>query len=377
MFMTNSEYLEILEQGVSVWNNWRLSKSNKKPDSDSEKTNKLDCLPIDLRGADLRKMKLNGVNFSDVNLRHADLSGAKLKSAKFYRADLFKADFIGAELIEADLSESYARRVLFNDADLRNANLKRVDFHNADLSDADLRNADLSEADLTDANLSRADIENSQFNHCTIGWSTFGNVDLSLSTGLETIKHIGPSTIGVDTIYQSKGSIPKIFLRGVGAPDNFIEYMGSLTGKGFEYFSCFISYSSKDKEFAERLYADLRNRDVNCWFAPEDMKIGDKIRQRIDISIRIHNKLLLILSENSLSSEWIEDEVEAAYELERSKNKAVLCPIRIDDFIFDTCQAWAAKLRRARNIGDFTKWRNDDYYKKALERLVRDLKTNV
>jgi hypothetical protein len=77
--------------------------------------------------------------------------------------------------------------------------------------------------------------------------------------GLATVRHRGPSTIGIDTIYKSHGKIPLAFLRGAGVPDNFIEYMGSLTGKAFEFYSCFISYSTKDQEFADRLYADLQN----------------------------------------------------------------------------------------------------------------------
>jgi hypothetical protein len=60
--------------------------------------------------------------------------------------------------------------------------------------------------------------------------------------------------------------------------------MGSLIGKAFEFYSCFISYSTKDHDFAERIYADLQSKGVRCWFAPEDLKIGDRFRQRIDES---------------------------------------------------------------------------------------------
>src|SRR5262249_26786255 len=46
--------------------------------------------------------------------------------------------------------------------------------------------------------------------------------------------------------------------------------------------SCFISYSSKDEAFVERLYADLQNKGVRCWFAPHDMPIGAKIIDALD-----------------------------------------------------------------------------------------------
>lgn len=53
---------------------------------------------------------------------------------------------------------------------------------------------------------------------------------------------------------------------------------------------------------------------MRCWYALKDMKIGDKIRPTIDRSIQSHDKLLLILSERSIGSDWVESEVEAVFE---------------------------------------------------------------
>ena len=39
----------------------------------------------------------------------------------------------------------------------------------------------------------------------------------------------------------------------------------------------------------------------------------------------------------------------------------------------NTAEAWAAKLR-ARNIGDFLRWKDHDAYKQSFERVLRDLK---
>jgi hypothetical protein len=176
------------------------------------------------------------------------------------------------------------------------------------------------------------------------------------------------------TIYESQGEFPKGFLSGTSAPENFTTYKHSLTGQALPYYSCFISYCSKDHEFAERLHADLQDKGVRCWFALEDMKIGDEIRPRIDESIRLHDKLLLILSEHSIASNWVKDEVETAYEKENSNKQLVLFPIRLDNAVIETSEVWAAKLRRQRHIGDFTGWKDHDSYQKSFERLLRDLK---
>jgi hypothetical protein len=191
---------------------------------------------------------------------------------------------------------------------------------------------------------------------------------------LETVKHFGPSTIGLDSFFLSKGNISAAFLRGCGVPDIFLQYASSLAGTAIEFYSAFISYSSKDEELAQRLRADLQAKGVRCWFAPEDLKIGDRFRTEIDRAIRLHDKLLLLLSANSMASGWVGKEVESAFDRERRDNRTVLFPIRLDDTVLDATEGWAADILRTRNIGDFTRWKDHDAYQKAFERLLHDLK---
>jgi hypothetical protein len=222
----------------------------------------------------------------------------------------------------------------------------------------DLSGADLSDAYLYNADLSGADLE----------FAVLGDVDLSTVRGLETVKDFGPSTIGIDTIYCSQGKIPEAFLKKAGVPYSFIDYTRSLVGSPIDYYSCFISYSSKVQAFAERLYADLQSKGVRCWFAPHVMRIGDEIRSRIDETIRIHDKLLLVLSESSLASNWVKKELETAFEKEAQQQKLVLFPVRVDDTVMHTQEAWAADIRRMRHIGDLTRWKGHDEYQQSFAR---------
>jgi TIR domain len=116
----------------------------------------------------------------------------------------------------------------------------------------------------------------------------------------------------------------------------FITYIRSLAGKAIEYYSCFISYSSKDEAFARRLYADLQSNNVRCWFAPKDLKWGEKIRAGIDQAIHLHDKLLLILSKSSVASGWVEHEVRTALAKERKERRVVLFPVRVDKAVLDS-----------------------------------------
>jgi hypothetical protein len=188
------------------------------------------------------------------------------------------------------------------------------------------------------------------------------NVDLSNVIGLDTCKHYGPSSIDHRTLEKSP-NLPLAFLRGVGVPDKLIDYLPSLLNQPIQFYSCFISYSVKDEDVAARLHADLQNKGVRCWFAPHDLPIGAKILDGIDEAIRLRDKVLLILSEHSIESDWVEDQVSTAFEEECKRGQPILFPIRLDDTVMDTHEAWAAKLR-ARNIGDFRNWKDHDKYMK-------------
>jgi uncharacterized protein YjbI with pentapeptide repeats len=308
--VADQKHVDRLQKGVAAWNDWRRAGGK-----------------ADLRDADLRNIDLYGADLSDANMWGTNLS----------HAQLMNANLSGANLSRANLSS----------ANLSNANLYR-----ANLCDADLNKADLSGAAL---------------------WHTvLANIDLSGATGLETCKHLGPSIIDFRTLAKSHPLLLE-FLRGVGLPDNVIDYLPSLLSQSIQYYSCFISYSSRDDDFAKRIHADLQNKGVRCWFAPHDLPIGGKILDEIDVAIRLRDKVLLILSEHSIGSGWVEDEVKTAYEEERRRKQTMLFPIRLDDTVMETREAWAAKLRADRNIGDFRQWKDHDQYREVFERVLRDL----
>jgi hypothetical protein len=354
--MANPQLLKVLRQGVAAWNKCRLE----------DVQSFLGLIKADLSDADLSRVNLFGANFREANLSGANLSGADLNGVDLRRADLTYANLSGANLSEAVLSAAKLSGAKLRDADLFRANLS-----GADLRRADLRRADLSLATLTVAKLCGADLSEAHF-----GSTVLTDIDISEVKGLESVIHEGPSSIGIDTFFLSRGKIPEVFLRGAGVPDTFIKYASSLTNAPFEFHSCFISYSSKDEALAKRLCADLQSNGVRCWFAPEDLKTGDKFRVKIDEAVRIYDKLLLLLSKHSVGSDWVEKEVETAFEKERKQKHTVLFPVRLDGSVMKIESGWPADIRRTRHIGDFTQWKKRDAYQQAFDRLLRDLKAD-
>jgi hypothetical protein len=346
--MANPEHLEILKKGSSVWNEWR--------DENDE------TLP------NLKQANLHLANLNEANLEGADLTGAKLTGAFLNLANLSRANLERADLTGAFLNE---------------ANLTGAKLTGAFLNWANLSGADLEWADLYGANLYGAIIEKVRFMNVTVGYTVFSDIDLSSIEGIDTIHHVSPSEISISTLYKSKANIPDIFLRGCGAPDNFINYVHSLKGKAFDFYRCFISYSIKDQLFAERLHDDLEDNGVMCWLAGKDLEGGKYNVDQINKAIRTHEKFLLILSENSIESEWVKTEIIIAKEHEDKEGKVVLFPIRLLDFekireweFFDsdTGRDLARDIRKF-YIPSFKGCEKDnDAYQKEFDRLLDSLK---
>jgi uncharacterized protein YjbI with pentapeptide repeats len=354
--VADKELVDRLRKSVTDWNHWRRD------------TGEFGTLrDADLSGADLHDIDLRGAALNDAKLTYGNLSGANLS-----RTYLKRAILNGTNLGGANLSGAFLEGTELRGTDLSGADLKGAHMMSADLSYATLRGTNLSGADLRHTNLSYANPSEADLEGALLDETALTDIDLTRVIGLETCQHLGPSIIDFRTLAKSH-PLPLVFLQGVGLPDTLIDYLPSLLSQPIQYYKCFISYSSKDDGFATRVHADLQSKGVRCWFAPHDLPIGGKILDEIDAAIRMRDKVVLILSEHSIKSDWVEDEVNTAYEEERKRGQTVLFPIRLDDTVMQTKEAWAAKLRAARNIGDFRQWKDHDRYREVFERMLRDL----
>jgi hypothetical protein len=322
------DHLAILERGVDEWNEWK-KRTTEEPN---------------LMGQYFFCKQWTGIDFSKTNLF----------GCVFHGIDLPNSDFSGASLAKADITW----------ADWPGVSFKGAYFCYTNFVDVDLRGADFTNAIMEEA--------------------TFANCDLRGAKGLDRVKHRRPSTVGIDTIYHSRGEIPDEFLRGCGVPEHLITYIPSLISAmdGLQFYSCFISYSSKDEEFVRRLHARMREADLRVWFAPEDIRGGQKLHHQIDAAIRSHDKVLVVLSPSSMNSEWVLSEMRKARKAELETGRRKLFPIRLTDietlrswecFDADTGRDIAVEIREY-FIPDFSNWRQQNDFENAFHRLINDLK---
>jgi len=146
------------------------------------------------------------------------------------------------------------------------------------------------------------------------------------------------------------------------------------------YQTVFISYNNQDQEFANAIYERLTSRGISCWYAPHHIRGGKTVREQLQSAVRKQERLLLIISEASMNSEWVQYEISEARRREKDESRRVLFPISLVPF--DKIKNWVieddqtpdlAKEIRKYYIPDFSAWRNSEAFESEFKKLLEAL----
>jgi hypothetical protein len=169
------------------------------------------------------------------------------------------------------------------------------------------------------------------------------------------------------------------FLARCGAPPDIFSLYQSIA-RSQKHDSVFLSYATNDEDFAQGLYTELRNQGIDVWFAPHDMQGGQTIVDQITQAISAKNRVVLILSESSMSSGWVRTEIRKAMKAEPGAAK--LFPISL--IAYDRIREWElfdpdtgedlALQIRGLYIPDFCDWQSPERFASAIDGLARALK---
>jgi uncharacterized protein YjbI with pentapeptide repeats len=391
--MNRDEALALLKggkTGVELWNQRRAEEQT--PDVDHADLSDTDLFGADLIRANLSDANLTGANLTGAAMVGADLSrsiltdahlsGADLGGADFIHADLRDADLSGTILSGADLSQANLNGAILRDAHLIGANLRGAHLVGVDLIQANLRDANLSEANLSRAVLVGTKVRRSNLSDALFGWTVVSNVALWRATGLDTIRHLGPSELGGSILYRSDDQIPETFLRGCGVPETLIKHLPLLTVQSeVQFYSCFVCYAAQDKQIAQRLHDELQRLGIRCWLEEKPTPPGE-VDEWEDRGFRFWDKVLLCASQHSLASLWVEDEIDAVLEREREMEKElrrtvrVLFAIDLDSYL-DRWQGAKKDLIITRRVSDLAGWETDSAkFERGLGQVVQALRVN-
>lgn len=125
--------------------------------------------------------------------------------------------------------------------------------------------------------------------------------------------------------------------------------------------SVFISYSSKDSEFADKLAVNLAKKRINVWLDKWAMQPGDSLLDKIQSGLTDSSFLLVVLSKNSVESEWCKKEINSGLMRELEEKKVVIIPILLEE-----CKV--PLFLKEKLYADFTQ-----DFEKGFEALIRPL----
>lgn len=317
-----------------------------------------------------------------LNLQGADLRGKAQPWAHDLHAQiLFDLSRLPThephDLTGADLSRSRFDGAILRGVTLRGASFEGSSLVDADLSGADLRGASFRNAFLNGANFTRAGLAGADFTGAELARTLLTAVDLSEVRGLDEVHHMAQSEISLSTLIASRFEIKPTFLRKAGVSRGLLEDLAR--GKRFSktYQTCFLSYSSKDGEFAGRLYDSLAGAGVRVFWDHFDVIPGEYLADQIAEAIREHDRLLVVLSAQSMASEWVKREIELAWYHKRDSLLPVrLCPIE-DVRRWTEGHEGLPDLTELFPILDFSGWKTPEDYDHALSLLLKSFSGGV
>lgn len=126
----------------------------------------------------------------------------------------------------------------------------------------------------------------------------------------------------------------------------------------------FVSYSSKDRAFVDRLAQDLRNKGHIAWIDFEGIRGGEQWKQSIADALHPSRVVLFVASPESVVSEWVEEEIKTARDLNKTIIPLLLRPVETAKITHPNIQFVLAEI----HYRDFTKG-----YERPFTELLKDL----
>lgn len=367
--MTKKEEIELLKTDVKGWNAYKESMNTKGLKSNPIYTG----IPkssvhyiANLDKANLSNANLTGADLTRVTLRDSNLTGADLTGA-----DLEMAFLLNVTLTSANLTKAYLSEAIITDSKLIATNLTETNF-----TYAKIENSDLSQAYLLGTIFLNTILKGCNFNKSILTDTIFAFTSLQSCLNVDNMFAEGPSSIDFNSLQNSNNLSIDFLVNKIGLPDNYVEYFPDFYApEGIRLHPVFLSHSSKNKDFTTPLYESLLSKKCKVWYDQKKLKPGDNIERSISQGINLWDMTILVCSEESLSSWWVQQEInrittkERNYQQSSGKMKNLLIPITIDDTIFKSDEGWADTIR-SRSIGDFREWKDNIKFESALNDLV-------
>lgn len=252
-------------------------------------------LRADLESCIAISSKFHKCDLTEANIDRANFSGSQIQGAILKHTSGKQALFVQANLEKAQLEEGNFCQAVFDNANLCSANLKAARFQNASFTNADLQGIEVNETDLRQADLRGADLI---------------NVSLHMANCYQT------------KIFQEDMRYANIFMKQ--AKDESFSIIRKNKVR------VFISYSHADSSFAVRLEKALKKRSVDVWIDRKEILVGESLIGRIREGIDSSKFVCAVLSQQSLQSQWVKNELDIAMNQQIESGSVKVFPLVLE-----------------------------------------------
>lgn len=258
--------------------------------------------------------------------------------------------------------------------------------------DEEVEDLIFQDCDIEFSYFNSVDLRNSFFIDTGIYKSSFLDCEFQINTITRTTEAKFPSYASIDfqSIIKSDSFDHSILEKyfNIHEPDikNIIK---GITSK-IDFKTVFISYSFKDKSFANLLNAELNNRGIKTFIWEKDAPGGHTLEDIMSTNIKKHDKILFVASTNSIKSKACQFELSEGRKKQEASWETVFFPIHIDNFLFTVTkdkirpvskadEYWEniEELKRI-NSTDFIKFNGGDYepaeLNDAITNIIKELK---
>ncbi|MBD0690689.1 toll/interleukin-1 receptor domain-containing protein [Streptomyces sp. CBMA123] len=317
----------------------------------------------EFRGCRLRRVNAIQASFVQARFLHCDLAQAAFRAADFFKAT-FRGGTFGGNYREAFFVQAVFDEITFNGAVFADAHFGFNVFAGAEFVATTLDPVVVNGL-------------------CQIDERTIAASFILNGRVLDVAREQLPDDRAVEELTRDLAGLERFFVRAGADPDAVRAYRDAArSAREPARPSVFISYSSGDESFAAKLRSHLEANGVDTWFAPHDIRGGRTILEQITEEIQRRGRMILVLSEASMASNWVATEIGRAVRAERQSGTRKLFPIRIVAHerllgweLFDADAGYdVARTIREYYIPDFHDDGDGLAFAQAVSRLARDLR---
>ena len=294
----------------------------------------------------LRKCKFTNCGFKNSRFSHLDFAWDDVEFEKchfrltqfdeggLYNVFFSNSNFYGFSLFGFVPFEN----VVFDKCNLENAQFQSLIYH---------KNKDEIDIEFKDLVIENCRIDFSYFNSVDLRNSLITNSDFYKTAfvdclfGLHTISDSEESkiqnyaSIDFQSILKSDSFDSRVLKKYFNVTDpNIKKTINKITSE-IDFKTVFISYSFKDKEFANILNRELRKRGVRTFIWEKDAPGGKFLDDIMTSNIQNHEKILFIASQNSLKSTACQFELSEGRKKQETTWESIFFPIHIDNYLFE------------------------------------------